>query len=209
MSTDEAVASEIARRIDQLRVDLDRIRVDYAEILVHLSKLSTTETEPKKRRAMELLATVVSTDYEMKLLLFKALAEPEDREVWEKYLVLAIQTAVDELPRRVGSDHRDAGRDFKEALKPMKSDVVFMHDLGVIRDRVAAHHDLTNGDHWQAQWHLAAIANKRAGHSVLRSSVVVHASTVLAALDELGRALIQEDRGLLPPRPRHSADNHG
>ena len=197
---DGAADAEIRRRIQRLRSDLDRNRASYEEILVHLATMSRTVTDRARRGAMELLATVVSTDYEMKVLFLKALSEPADPEVWEKHLALAAWTAIEELPQRIGADHREAGKAFKTSLKPVKDDTEFMQGLTAIRNKVVAHHDLENGNHWLAQWHLLSVSRKHKGQSVLRSKIIIHAGTVLDALKALSGALLSQHPDLLPRR---------
>lgn len=92
-------ADELARRVDALRADLEHTRADYEQIMVHLAGLSSTATDQAKRRALELFATVVATDYELKVLLLRDFSDPTDREVWEKYLALLSWAAIEELPR--------------------------------------------------------------------------------------------------------------
>lgn len=203
IGADDVTADELARRVDALRVDLERTRADYEQIMVHLAGLSSTVTDQEKRKALELLATVVATDYEVKVLLLREFSDPNDREVWEKYLALISWAVVEELPPRIGSEYREAGRAFKEALKPLKSDADYMNDLTEIRNRVVAHRDLDGGDHWLAQWHLAAIANKHNGRSVLQSRIIAHTGTILGALRTLGTAIRDRHPDLLPPRPGH------
>ena len=84
--SDDAVSARIAEQVEHLRAELERTRRDYERIMIHLSQLSATVTDKSKRTAMELMATVVATDYELKVLLLRDLEEPHDREVWEKYL---------------------------------------------------------------------------------------------------------------------------
>ncbi|WP_234660352.1 hypothetical protein [Agromyces marinus] len=165
MTTDE-----LARRVDALRADMERTRADYEQIMVHLAGLSSALTDESKRRALELFATVVATDYELKVLLLQDLSYPTDREVWEKYMALLSWAAIDELPPKIGIEYREAGRAFKDALKPIKSDGDYMSNLTEIRNRVVAHRDLEGGDHWLAQWHLTAITNKHNGRSVVQST---------------------------------------
>ena len=193
-----AVATAISRRLDLLRADVIRSRVDYEQILVHLSGLSGSVKDPATRKAMELVASVVAMDYELKVLLIKVLAEPEDREVWEKYVALLCWATIEELPRQIGADYRDAARDFKEALKSVRVDADFVQSLADIRNKIVAHRDLDNGDHWPAQWHLTSIANKHNGTSVLGSKIVVHSAAVLDALGVLGRALLSMHPNLRP-----------
>lgn len=198
--SDQEADDEIARRVETLAADLDRARTDYEAILIHLSRLSATETDATKRRAMETVATVIATDYELKVLLLKALAEPEDREIWLKYLALVCHAALEELPPRVGADFKDAGRSFKDALRPIRDDADFVQNLATIRNKVAAHRDVVNGDHWLAQWHLSQISDKHNGTTVLRSKIVKHSGTMLGALKALGVALLSEYPDLLPRR---------
>lgn len=193
-------ADELARRVDALRADLERTRADYEQIMVHLAGLSSTATDQAKRRALELFATVVATDYELKVLLLRDFSDPTDREVWEKYLALLSWAAIEELPPRIGREYREAGRAFKAALKPIKSDTDYMTNLTEIRNRVVAHRDLEGGNHWLAQWHLTAIANKHNGRSVLQSRIVTHTGTILHALRVLGMAIRDRHPDLLPPR---------
>jgi hypothetical protein len=202
---DEMTADELARRLDRLRADLEHTRADYEQIMVHLAGLSSTVTDQTKRRALELFVTVVATDYELKVLLLRDLSDPTDREVWEKYLALLSWAAIEELPPRISSEYREAGRAFKDALKPIKSDADDMTNLTEIRNRVVAHRDLEGGDHWLAQWHLAAIANKHNGRSVLQSRIVAHTGTILNALRALGTAIRDRHPDVLPQRAR-SAD---
>lgn len=195
-------ADVFTQRIDALRADLERTRADYEQILVHLAGLSSTVTDQAKRRALELFATVVATDYELKALLLQDLSAPTDREVREKYIALLSWAAIEELPPRISSEYREAGRAFKDALKPIKSDGDYMANLTEIRNRVVAHRDLEGGDHWLAQWHLTAIANKRDGRCVLESRIVAHAGTILNALRALGTAIRGRHPDLLPPRAK-------
>ena len=102
IGADDVAADELARRVDALRVDLERTRADYEQIMVHLAGLSSTVTDQEKRKALELLATVVATDYEVKVLLLREFSDPNDREVWEKYLALISWAVVEELPPRIG-----------------------------------------------------------------------------------------------------------
>lgn len=146
------------------------------------------------------MATVVATDYELKVLLLQDLEEPRDREVWEKYLALVMWATIEELPRRVGQEFKDAGKALKESLKPIRSDQVFMKALGDIRNRVVAHREVTNGDHWLAQWHLSAISSKHNDRTALQSKIVAYSGTVLDALRALGRALLSEHPDMLPER---------
>ena len=199
-ASDAKAVAEIVRRADALRVELARTRSDYESILIHLSELSGTVNDSARRNEMEVVATVVATDYELKVLLLKVLTESEDREVWLKYLALVSWTAIEELPRRLGANLAGAGRSFKQALKPIRDDADFMRSLEEIRNKVAAHRDLTDGDHWLAQWHLSEIANKHNATTVLRSKVVLHAGTVLKALRELGEVLLSQHQDLCPPR---------
>ncbi|KRA37956.1 MULTISPECIES: hypothetical protein [unclassified Nocardioides] len=199
-AVDAAAEVEIARRADELRAELVRTRADYESILIHLSGLSGTVKDSVERTAMEVLATVVVTDYELKALLLKTLIEPEDREIWLKYLTLVSWTAIEELPRRIGADLADAGRSFKHALKSIRDDAEFMRSLEAVRNKVVAHRDITDGDHWLAQWHLAEISNKHNGRSVLHSKIVMHAGSVLGALRGLGDALFSQHPDLLPPQ---------
>lgn len=198
--SDDVVSAKIAERTDELRAELGRTRRDYEHILIHLSYLSATVTDESKRTAMELMATVVATDYELKLLLLQELDEPLDREVWEKYLALVMWATIEELPPRVGQDFKDAGKALKESLKPIRSDQAFLKALGDIRNRVAAHRDVTNEDHWLAQWHLSAISSKHNAHTVLQSKIVTYTVTALDALRILGRALLREYPDMLPAR---------
>lgn len=198
--SDDAVSAKIAERTGQLRAELGWTRRDYEHILIHLSHLSATVTDESRRTAMELMATVVATDYELKVLLLRELDEPLDREVWEKYLALVMWATIEELPPRVGQDFKDAGKALKESLKPIRSDQAFMKALGDIRNRVAAHRDVTNGDHWLAQWHLSAISSKHNAHTVLQSKIVTYTVTALDALRTLGRALLREYPDMLPAR---------
>lgn len=201
MSTrDEAASAEIARRVEVLRAEVELTRSDYELMMVHLSKLSATVTDPVKRRAMQLLATVVATDYELKVMLLRELSDPGDREVWEKYLALLSWTVIEELPPRIGRECAAAGKAFKAALKPIRTDPEFMTNLADIRNQVVAHHGIENGDHWLAQWHLSAIANKHNRKTVLRSKIVIHSETVLVALRALGRALQIQHPDLRPRR---------
>ena len=198
--SDDAVSARIAEQVEHLRAELERTRRDYERIMIHLSQLSATVTDKSKRTAMELMATVVATDYELKVLLLRDLEEPHDREVWEKYLAVVIWATVEELPPRVGQDFVNAGKALKDSLKPLRSDQAFMKALGDIRNRVAAHRDVTNGDHWLAQWHLSAISSKLNARTVLQSKIVAHTGTVLDALRALGRALLREHPDMLPER---------
>lgn len=198
---DDMATEEIDRRIETLQADLQCTRAAYEAILVHLSRASGTVMDASKRSAMQTMATVVAAEYELKVLLLKVLAEPEDREVWLKYLVLLSHTVLEELPARIGGDLRDAGQAFKEALKPVRSDAGFMKELRLIRNNVVAHHALADGDHWLAQWHLSSIAGKQNGTAVVRNKIVNHAGTLLAALKTLGFALLAQHPDLLPPWP--------
>ncbi|MGO2933224.1 hypothetical protein [Microbacterium sp.] len=198
--SDEEVAMMIAQRTSALRAELERTRADYEQIMVHLSVLSATVADPMKRRALELFATVVATDYELKVLLLREFSDPADREVWEKYLALLLWMVIDELPTRIGGDLRSAGRAFKAALKPVKADSEFIRNLSEIRNRIVAHRDLIAGDHWLAQWHLSAIANKHNRRTVAGNKIVTHALTVLDALKVLGTALRRQYPELLPTR---------
>ena len=198
--SDDAVSARIAEQVEHLRAELERTRRDYERIMIHLSQLSATVTDKSKRTAMELMATVVATDYELKVLLLRDLEEPHDREVWEKYLAVVIWATVEELPPRVGQDFVNAGKALKDSLKPLRSDQAFMKALADIRNRVAAHRDVTSGDHWLAQWHLSAISSKLNARTVLQSKIVVHTGTVLDALRALGRALLREHPDMLPER---------
>ena len=199
-ASDEAASAEIARRVVVLRAEMELTRSDYESIMVHLSKLSASVTDPEKRRAMQLLATVVATAYELKVMLLRELSDPDDREVWEKYLALLSWTVIEELPPRIGQEYAAAGKAFKAALKPLRTDPEFMNNLAEIRNRVVAHHGIENGDHWLAQWHLSAISNKHNRKTVLRSKIVMHSETVLSALKALGRALQSQHPDLHPPR---------
>lgn len=199
-ASDDAVFARIAEQTEHLRGELERTRRDYERIMIHLSLLSATVTDGSKRTAMELMATVVATDYELKVLLLQDLEDSHDREVWEKYLALVMWATIEELPPRVGQDFKDAGKALKESLKPIRSDQAFMKALGDIRNRVAAHRDVTNGDHWLAQWHLSAITRKHNARTVLQSKIVAHTGTVLDALRALGRALLREHPEMLPAR---------
>lgn len=196
----DAVSARIAEQVEHLRAELERTRRDYERIMIHLSQLSATVTDKSKRTAMELMATVVATDYELKVLLLRDLEEPHDREVWEKYLALVMWATVEELPPRVGQDFVNAGKALKDSLKPLRSDQAFMKALGDIRNRVAAHRDVANGDHWLAQWHLSAISNKHNTRTVLQSKIVAYTGTVLDALRALGRAILREHPDMLPER---------
>ncbi len=198
--SDDAVSARIAEQVEHLRAELERTRRDYERIMIHLSQLSATVTDKSKRTAMELMATVVATDYELKVLLLRDLEEPHDREVWEKYLAVVIWATVEELPPRVGQDFVNAGKALKDSLKPLRSDQAFMKALADIRNRVAAHRDVTNGDHWLAQWHLSAISNKHNTRTVLQSKIVAYTGTVLDALRALGRAILREHPDMLPER---------
>ena len=199
-TTDEMATAEIAARVGTLRAEVERTRADYEAILVHLSSLSGTVKDASKRRVMELVATVVAIDYELKVLLLKALAEPDDREVWLKHLALVAYTAIEELPPQVGADFRDAGRAFKDALKPIRGDADFMQGIETIRHKVIAHHELVDGDHWVAQWHLSAIAAKHNGTTVVRNKIVKHAGALLGALKVLGQALVVQHPDMFPHR---------
>jgi len=74
--SDDAVSAQIAERTEHLRAELGRARRDYERILIHLSQLSAKVTDASKRTAIELMATVVATDYELKVLLLQDLEEP-------------------------------------------------------------------------------------------------------------------------------------
>ena len=198
--SDDAVSARTAEQVEHLRAELERTRRDYERIMVHLSQLSATVTDKSKRTAMELMATVVATDYELKVLLLRDLEEPHDREVWEKYLAVVMWATVEELPPRVGQAYVNAGKALKDSLKPLRSDQAFMKALADIRNRVAAHRDVTNGDHWLAQWHLSAISNKHNTRTVLQSKIVAYTGTVLDALRALGRAILREHPDMLPER---------
>ena len=198
--SDDAVSARTAEQVEHLRAELERTRRDYERIMVHLSQLSATVTDKSKRTAMELMATVVATDYELKVLLLRDLEEPHDREVWEKYLAVVMWATVEELPPRVGQAYVNAGKALKDSLKPLRSDQAFMKALGDIRNRVAAHRDVTNEDHWLAQWHLSAISNKHNTRTVLQSKIVAYTGTVLDALRALGRAILREHPDMLPER---------
>lgn len=198
--SDDAVSARIAEQVEHLRAELERTRRDYERIMIHLSQLSATVTDKSKRTAMELMATVVATDYELKVLLLRDLEEPHDREVWEKYLAVVMWATVEELPPRVGQAYVNAGKALKDSLKPLRSDQAFMKALADIRNRVAAHRDVTNGDHWLAQWHLSAISNKHNTRTVLQSKIVAYTGTVLDALRALGRAILREHPDMLPER---------
>ncbi|WP_120523017.1 hypothetical protein [Arthrobacter celericrescens] len=198
--SDDAVFARIAEQVEHLRAELERTRRDYERIMIHLSQLSATVTDKSKRTAMELMATVVATDYELKVLLLRDLEEPHDREVWEKYLALVMWATVEELPPRVGQDFGNAGKALKDSLKLLRSDQAFMKALGDIRNRVAAHRDVTNGDHWLAQCHLSAISNKHNTRAVLQSKIVAYTGTVLDALRAFGCSLLREHPDMLPER---------
>lgn len=195
---DQELEERIATQAAVLKRDQGANRARYEQILLHLSALSRRETDPDKRRAMELVATVVAADYELKVLLLKELTEPDDREVWEKYLALRIWSILEELPRQIGPVHRDAAKSFNKALKPVRDDVAFVQELSAIRHKVVAHQQVKTGDHWLAQWHLSAIERKHRGVSVLRSALVAHAITVLEGTKALGRSLLLKYPDLLP-----------
>lgn len=199
-ASDDEAAIMIARRITTLSVELARARADYEQIMVHLSKLSATVADPVKRRALELFAAVVATDYELKVLLLREFSDPADREVWEKYLALLLWMVIDDLPTKIGGDLRDAGRAFKTALKPVTTDSEFIRNLSEIRNRIVAHRDLIGGDHWLAQWHLSAISNKHNGRTVADNKIVAYALAVLDALKALGTALQRQHPEILPTR---------
>lgn len=149
---------------------------------------------------METVATVIATDYELKVILLKALTEPEDREAWLRFLALVCYIALEELPARIGADFKDAGRSFKNALKTIRDDADFVRNLATIRNKVAAHRDVLNVDHWLAQWHLSQISDRHNGTTVLRSKIVTHSGTMLGALKSLGTALSRKYSDLLPSR---------
>lgn len=198
-ANDDAVAGMIASQVRGLRVDLHTAREQYERIMVHLAERSAFVTDGRERRAMEIMATVVTMDYELKVLLLQSLDHPQDREVWEKYLALALWATVEELPSSVGKDAAEAGRAYKTALQPLRADQGFMTAMTEVRNHVAAHHHLRRGDHWLAQWHLSKIAEKHNGRTVLRSKFVSHAATALEALKVLGRGLSREYPVLSPP----------
>lgn len=203
---DQGLEQRIATQATLLKRDQGRNRARYEQILLHLSALTRTVTDPDKRLAMELLATVVTADYELKVLLLKELTEPDDREVWEKYLALRIWAILEELPRQIGQVHRDAAKSFNKALKPVREDTAFVQELAAIRNKIVAHQQVKGGDHWLAQWHLTAIERKVGGVSVLRSTLVAHATTVLEGTKALGRALLLKYPDLLPPPGARSQD---
>jgi len=114
------------------------------------------------RPSVELVFYLCKLDYDIKVLTLQALTDPENRSVWERYLALELHEALNTLPKAINRARIEmakpasashiplarfdaAAQSYRQTVKEISSDKVFMDALSRVRNGVAAHHGLNKG----------------------------------------------------------------
>lgn len=182
-----------------------RERVEFtARIYRELFSLNRDGHKP----VVELIFYLAKLDYDIKVLLHQFLNDPDNRTIWERYLILELHEALQSVPKalsraRVYIAQREtesgldlvqfdsAAKSYSLATKPINKDKEFIEILTMIRNGVAAHHGLKRGKDMDESiaWILSAEQSRRNGLSPFDSQVTEYAIKLGRAVQTLGQDL--------------------
>lgn len=140
---------------------------------------------------LELIFYISLIDYETKTLIHRLLSSPDDRYIWEKYLALHLYEVLESAPAMIsraiqemespGSaskadprKYKEAAREFRKALNPIRKDTDFISALTTIRNSVAAHHRDRSASSMDASiaWMLANVSHRTHRGTPLQGQVL-------------------------------------
>ncbi len=134
----------------------------------------------------------------MKTLLLRLIEASADRAVWQKYLALVMWQVLEELPKWLGAGLQAEGKAFKDAVRDVRKDQVFMDELGQIRNGVAAHLGLAADVPGSVEWSVDSIASELRGDPAVHTELVFHAIAVSGAVHQLGSSILRKYAATFP-----------
>lgn len=203
MSSSESSApdgwdEQIATQIPELQKGHRDARRSYETIIATVVIERRRHHRESTKTDLELIAIIASLDYELKTLILRLVEAPSDRAVWHKYLALLLWQVLEELPSLLGSGLQAEGKFFKDAVRGIRKDRVFMEELIRIRNGVAAHLGLAKDGPGRIEWSFDSVVSASRGEPAILTSLVIRAMEVSAAVHQLGSSLIRKHIAIFP-----------
>lgn len=158
------------------------------------------------RPVVELIFYLCKLDYDIKVLLFQFLTDPENRTVWERYLALDLHEAIQTVPKAISRARMEIARpgtgsqidlarfdaaaaSYRREIKAISGDKDFMSALSIVRNGVAAHHGLSRGKGMDASiaWTLNAWKLTQSKKTPFESQFGEYAVRLGRAIQDLGQ----------------------
>lgn len=180
---------------------------DTAYFIVTAKKQPDWESH---RPGVELIFYLALIDYETKVLTHRLLESQEDRYVWEKYLALHLHEVLERAPAAISEAiremtqpgsasqadpelYKEAARQFREDLRPIRQDADFMKALDLIRNTVAAHHvdKKTATMEPSITWMLTTATQRSCGGTPMSSQILEYSVKAATAVQDFADLIIR------------------
>jgi hypothetical protein len=194
----KAAQAQLAAQVPRLQADHVGARHSLNRLVGAIANQALGSIDSAAEHELRLLVDVAMLDFEIRTLVLRLLEAPEDRAVWEKYLVLAIWQALEEISPRIGPTLREAGREYAAAIKPVKADKEFAGEIADVRNRLVAHRSSEGPGAGHLEWATLALGSQELGLPAAATHLAQRAPLIARALHDLGSAVIRKHAALFP-----------